>query len=59
MSSARAQKRSMASSGSVVQVLGRPVVAEPGRVVEHALQLGVRHLGDHLAVGLQLEHRRR
>ena len=36
--------------GELLQVLGRPVVAESGRVVQGALQLRVGHLGDHLPV---------
>ena len=43
--------------GELHQMLGRPVVAEAGRVVQRTLQLGVRHLSDHLAVGRQVEQR--
>ena len=40
------------------QVRGRPVVAEPGRVVDGALDLGVRHLGRQPALRLQRIDRR-
>ena len=42
----------------LVQVLGRPVVAVAGRVVEHRLQRRVGHRRDHLPLGLAVEQRR-
>ena len=43
--------------GEAGEVLCRPVVAKARRVVDRALDLGIRHLGDHRAVRLELEDR--
>ena len=39
-----------------VEVLGGPVVPVAGRIVEHALELGVGHLRDQLALMPEREH---
>ncbi len=47
-------KRSIAASGSVVEVVAGPVVPQPRRVVDHPLELGVRHRADEVDGRLQL-----
>ena len=49
---------SSASSGKLVVVVGRPVVPHARRVVDHALEVGVRHRADEVDLGREVAERR-